>query len=202
MGSSPTFGTLCIAAAGGGFVSDEIYHLQIDGEQRGPYTRRQIDHQLNSGIISDKALYVREGMEDWAPVTSLVPLRRKRKKWKVSGFVLVFILFLLVIAHFLAPVAFYGWLEVAQYHFTEKAAYWRSRDAVRNQALPEGATVKFGPFESAHIALDEVESTANVDLTGEVTHEAGHTRPGGWHVVLFFDRESQQWTATSVEKEK
>ena len=69
-------------------VSPECFYLLIDGEQRGPYTVKQIDHLLNSGLIREDATFWREGLEQWQPVTNLVQLRRPKSSWLKRGLML------------------------------------------------------------------------------------------------------------------
>jgi hypothetical protein len=183
-------------------VSEEIYHLQVQGERRGPYTLRQIDHQLNSGLIGDDALYVREGMEDWAPVTNIVVRRRRRRTgWKFRGALVAFVCFLLVLAHFFLPGVIETWRELSQFSYTERAAYWRSRDAVRHQALPPGALAIFRPLAEARVKLDPDTSGALVHLRGEVIAPDGERHEHAWRVTLTFDHEKKLWTATAVVEE-
>jgi hypothetical protein len=183
-------------------VSEEIYHLQVQGERRGPYTLRQIDHQLNAGIIGEDTLFVREGMEDWAPVTNIVIRRRPRRKWKFRGLTIAFICFLVVIGRFLLPGIVEAWRELSQFQYTERAAYWRARDAVRHQALAPGALIRFGAFEEARISLDPETAGAVVHLPGELTVQGGERQVHAWQVELSFDHEKKLWTATSVVEER
>jgi hypothetical protein len=183
-------------------VSEEIYHLQVQGERRGPYTLRQIDHQLNSGLIGEDTLFVREGMEDWAPVTNIVVRRQPRRKWRFSGLLFVFLLFLLVLGRFLLPGVIETWRELSQFSYTDRAAYWRSRDAVRHQALPPGAVVRFGLFPEARVALDPDTSGAVVHLPAEVAEQGGAKHVHVWMVTLTFDHEKKLWTATSIVEQR
>src|SRR6188768_48680 len=59
--------------------SPEVFYLHINGEQRGPYTIQHIDHLLNSGLIQETAMFWREGLEQWQPVTNLVAVRTKKR---------------------------------------------------------------------------------------------------------------------------
>jgi DNA-binding transcriptional regulator of glucitol operon len=212
VGSSPTFGTPSAARLrgrspraafrGSRLVSEEIYHLQVQGERRGPYTLRQIDHQLNSGLIGEDTLYVREGMEDWAPVTNIVVRRKKRRRgWKFRGALLAFLCFMVVLARFFLPGVLETWRELSQFQYTERAAYWRSRDAVRHQALPPATVIRFGTFQEARVALDPDTAGATVRLPGEVTEQGGGKHVHSWQVALVFDHEKKLWTATSVVEE-
>ena len=49
----------------------DIY-LYVQGEQRGPYERSQIESMWNSGQIASDAVYWHEGMADWAAISGLV----------------------------------------------------------------------------------------------------------------------------------
>jgi len=47
-------------------------YLHIQGEQRGPYAKAQVQTMWNSGLITSDALYWQEGMSEWAPISALV----------------------------------------------------------------------------------------------------------------------------------
>lgn len=53
-------------------INTGIY-LQVQGEQRGPYARCQIDAMWNSGVITLDALYWYDGMSDWEAISNLIP---------------------------------------------------------------------------------------------------------------------------------
>ena len=211
VGSTPTVGTTPFLQSGtriqhalftfprSSAVSSEVFYLLLQGEQRGPYTVKQIDHQLNSGLIGEDTTYWREGMEEWQPVTNLVALRRRKKRWKVRGSVVAAIVVLLFLGRFFGPTALEGWREMAQYEFTERAAYWKAREAVRREALPKGALVRFSSFASASAVLEPSGFGANVELHGELTGSDGKAQPMIWKVVMAYDPKFKQWTAQRVE---
>ena len=58
----------------------EVFHIHHLGEQRGPYTAKQVNHLYRSRFIDDDTLYWREGMEQWQPVTEIVERRKKRNR--------------------------------------------------------------------------------------------------------------------------
>jgi len=187
----------------GSAVSSEVFYLNLQGEQRGPYTAKQIDHQLNSGIIGEETMYWREGMEDWQPVTNLVTLRKKKKGWRIRGSAVAVVVAILLLGRFFGPTVLEGWREMAQYEYTERAAYWKAREAVRREALPKGALVKFENLASTKSALvvDENGSGAEVELRGEVTGADGKVQPAVWRVKLAYNAKGKQWIAQRVEKE-
>ena len=176
--------------------SPEVFYLHIHGEQRGPYTIPQIDHLLNTGLIAEETLYWREGLEQWAPVTSLVVKRtRRRPSWKwivASALILAALGFL---GAFFGPVVVDGWREANQHEYTAKAAYWRAREAVRTHFLPRGTVVKFARFSEDEVKMLEA-SGAEVFLTGEVLESSGRTRPMEWRVALRYDGQKAEWSMT------
>lgn len=164
-----------------------LYHL---GEQRGPYTVRQVNHLHKCEFIDDDTLYWREGMEQWAPVTQIVVRRRKRRRllgWTVT----IAILFGLgALVSFFGPVTMDAWRELTSGAFTEEDAYWRSRLMVR-QAVGNSASVNFDPIEQAKVFL-QPPAGASVVLTGSVRDSNG-THRAAWRIRLKHVAEQQQW---------
>src|SRR5882757_9467062 len=115
--------------------SPESFYLHLAGAQQGPYTIPQIDHLLNSGLIAVETLYWCEGLDQWQPVTTLVPLRKKPSRWVKPVVVLA------VPASIFGPVLLDGWHEANQHAYTESAAYWRARDVVRSELVKREALV-------------------------------------------------------------
>ena len=164
-----------------------LYHL---GEQRGPYTVRQVNHLHKCEFIDDDTLYWREGMEQWAPVTQIVLRRRKRRRllgWTLTIAVLTGIA---VLVSFFGPVTADAWRELTSGGFTERDAYWRSRAMIR-QALGKSATVTFVPIEQAKVLL-QPPAGASVVLKGTVRDSSG-THSAAWRVRLLHVAEQQQW---------
>ena len=172
--------------------SPEVYYLHISGAQRGPYTIRHIDHLLNSGLIAQETLYWREGLEQWQPVTQLVAVREKPNRWKKPAWILGILLVLALPARIFGPVVLEGWREANQHTFTAQAAYWRARDVVRNQALPDGALVEFGAFPEASVELRPPDA-AQVLLKGRLTERGGQRRSAAWNVTMRFDPQGKEW---------
>lgn len=52
---------------------DVDIYLDINGEQRGPYAKSQVQTMWNNGVITSDALYWHEGMSDWATISALIP---------------------------------------------------------------------------------------------------------------------------------
>ena len=180
----------------------EVFYLHIQGEQRGPYTVKQIDHQLNSGIIKEDTMYWKEGMEEWQPVTNLVALRKKNRTWRIRRSAVIAFVVLLLLGRFFGPTVVEGWREMAQYEYTPRAAYWKAREAVRREALPKGALVRFGNFASSTAVLEPADSTATVDLPAEVTGSDGKPQSVLWKVALSYNAKGKQWLTHKVERSK
>jgi hypothetical protein len=179
-------------------ISPEVFYLHIQGEQRGPYTIKHIDHLLNSGLIAEETLFWREGLEQWQPVTNLVVRREHHKNWRpwiIGGAVAVALALLLWM---FGPITAQGWRESNQHQFTSEAAYWRARDVVRHSALPKGAVVSFNPVDQAQVTLQHGASGASVLLRGELFERGGRTRPAAWRVELKYDAAIAEWAGVNA----
>jgi hypothetical protein len=171
----------------------EAFYLHISGAQRGPYTIPQIDHLLHSGLIAEETLYWREGLEQWQPVTSLVALRKRPKRWVKPVMVLGLMLLLAIPLRIFGPVVLVGWKEANQHSFTDRAAYWRARDIVRTQTSPAGLLVEFAAFARGHVEL-RAPGEASVELHGTIIEGQGSSRPAVWKVAMRFDAEDKEWS--------
>ena len=182
-------------------MNPEAFYLLIQGEQRGPYTIGQIDHLLNSGLIGEDATFWREGLEDWQPVTHLVTLRNKPsgRRWGVTVTLAVVLLAAARFGRLFGPTVMEGWRETAQYDFSERAAYWRARDIIRQRALPAGSVVNFAPQSRAEIRLRQSPQGANVRLGGEVIGEHGQNRTASWDVALNYDPQLKEWSGVDAK---
>jgi hypothetical protein len=180
--------------------SQEVFYLHINGELRGPYTVRHIDHLLNSGLINEDALFWREGLEQWQPITDLVSRRQPKKRWRRTAIAVgVAALVILVLLRLFLPITLDGWREINQREFTERAAYWRARGVVRSQCVPQGAVVSFGKLPEAKIELQGAED-ARVILPGELTLARSPTRTAAWQVDLHYDRTRAEWSAAGARE--
>ncbi len=173
--------------------SPEVFYLHIDGKQRGPYTIRHIDHLLNCGLITEDALYWREGLEQWQPVTQLVVRRVEKERWKKPALGLSVALVLGLLAYVFGPITLDGWREIYQHDYTADAAYWRARDAVRTHAAVAGGMVAFDDLEKASIQLQEPDGGL-VTLRGVLTESGKPPRPAAWKVRLKYDLEKREWS--------
>ncbi len=179
--------------------SPEVFYLHIHGEQLGPYTVPQIDHLLNTGLIAEETLYWCEGLEQWAPVVSLVPKRvEKRSLGKLLAMLVGAAAFALVCA-FVGPVVVNGWREASQHEYTAKAAYWRAREVVRNRSVPAGSLVSFSGFSKSTVQLQS-EGRAAVALRGELVDARGTAVPMVWQVDMKFDERRAEWSGTPAAK--
>jgi len=178
--------------------SRESFYLHLAGTQRGPYTVPQIDHLLHSGLIGEETLYWREGLDHWEPVTALVALRKPPKLWRrfiLPGAILIPILLLLGL---FGPPLIDGWREATAHRFTTEDAYWRARDAVRQQGVPEGGIVSFQRFKTARVELSEG-SHATAVLQGEIALGDGKVQAASWRVHLPYDADTSEWQPGRVE---
>jgi GYF domain 2 len=173
--------------------SPESFYLHLSGAQQGPYTIPQIDHLLNSGLIAVETLYWCEGLDQWQPVTSLVTLRKKPKRWVKPVLALAILGALAVPVHIFGPVVATGWREANQHEFSEPAAYWRARDVVRTELMKQQVLVEFAAFEKARVEL-QPPSAARVRLRGAITDSAGRTSAVAWDVSMRFNREDLEWS--------
>jgi hypothetical protein len=179
-------------------ISPEVFYLHIQGEQRGPYTIKHIDHLLNSGLIAEETLFWREGLEQWQPVTNLVVRREVHKDWRpliIGGAIFLALALLLWV---FGPITVDGWRESNQHQFTSEAAYWRARDVVRNSALPTGAVVTFDSVDQAQVTLQHGASGASVLLRGELLERGGQTRRATWRVELKYDGAIAEWSGVNA----
>lgn len=180
--------------------SPESFYLHLAGNQQGPYTIPQIDHLLHSGLIGEETLYWCEGLDQWQPVTSLVPLRKKPKRWVKPLIALVVALILAVPVRIFAPVLVVGWKEANQDAFTAAGAYWRARDVVRTELRSHGFLVEFAPFEEAHVEM-QPPAEATVRLRGARIDRAGASEPVGWEVRMKFAAADREWSGQIASAE-
>ena len=180
-------------------TSPEVFYLHIQGEQRGPYTLPQIDHLLNSRLIAMETLFWREGLDQWQPVTNLVPLRKRAKPWMKPLVIVGVALVLALLVQLFGSVVLLGWREANQHEYTARAAYWRARSVVRGGALAPGTLVEFHDLASAAVELQPPRG-ATVLLRGEVTGPDGRMRPAVWSVPMDFDERAGEWTGGPVRE--
>lgn len=174
----------------------EEYYLHVHGEQLGPYTFRQIDHQLNTGLIAPDTLYWSEALDQWQPVTDLIPLRKKRRPWRIILICLAALIPFTLVGMFFWPTVRDGWKEQTQREFTPHAAYWAARGIVRAELGETGAVPEFLPFDTAQIELGD--NTAVVKLEGQFVSGPKSGKPAAWKVRLEFNPTVQTWSPLPV----
>jgi hypothetical protein len=177
--------------------SHEAFYVHFQGEQKGPYTLRHLDHLLNSGLIPLETLYWTDGMEHWLPLTDLVQYRHKKRNWKK---LLILAAVLVVIGAFLAffgPTVVDGWRETTQRAYTAEGAYWSARGAVRIKGVPAGSVAQFSSFKDASVTLTGP-AGADVILRGEVIG-GGKGSARTWNVKLTFNPLRSEWSAGEVQ---
>jgi hypothetical protein len=175
----------------------EAIYLHVHGEQLGPYTLRQIDHQLHTGLISSDTLFWSEDLDQWQPVTDLIPLRKKRRPWRIVVIALIALIPVAGVVFFFGPTVRDGWREQTQREYTASAAYWAARGIVRNELAANQTVPEFLPFGSAQVVLGP-DHTAVVQLEGHVISNAANGPPAAWKVRLHFDPAVRTWSALPV----
>ena len=177
----------------------EVFYLHIQGEQLGPYTIPQVDHLLNSGLIAEETLYWREGLDQWQPVTSLVPRRKRTNPWVKPLLVIGIVSVLALLAQIFGSMVLLGWREANQHTYTAEAAYWRARSIVRSSGVAPRALIEFQDFAAAMVELQQPRS-ATVLLRGELTEPDGQTRRTAWSVAMSFDEKRGEWTGAPARE--
>ncbi|MEY5008963.1 MAG: domain 2 [Verrucomicrobiota bacterium] len=182
--------------------SEESFYLHVDGQQKGPYTIRHIDHLLNSGLIDENTLFLREGMEQWLPVTELVARRKPEDRWRWVMYAVPAAVILVLVLAFFGPPATDGWREVFQHDYSARAAYWRAREAVRSRGGGE-RVLRFAGFAESSVQLEGEEGSqggdgAEVILRASMAGPSGEVRSVRWRVRLGFDRERREWMGVDV----
>jgi hypothetical protein len=171
--------------------SREAFYVHVHGEQLGPYTLRHLDHLIHSGLLSTETLYWTEGLEQWQPITSLVPVRKAPRPWLRLAIFLAALLPLLGLGLFFGPTLLDGWREQTQHEFTERAAYWAARGVVR-EFLKGKATPVFKPFEQSRVQFPEA-NRAVVNLSGQLITGERAGQETSWTVRLSFDPQAHEW---------
>lgn len=168
----------------------EVFYIYHRGEQRGPYTMKQVNHLYRAAFIDDETLYWREGMEQWQPVTEIVPRRKRRKRLGFWGVILGILAAIGLLVWMFGPVTLSAWREITSGDYTEESAWWRARGLVRAQV--EGDHVEFEPFGNAVVQLhNEIEAT--VVLAGYVTDGGVPPQRRAWRVRLRYDPLRHEW---------
>jgi len=175
----------------------EVFFIHHNGEQRGPYTARQVNHLHRCGFIDEYTLYWREGLEQWQPVSEIILRRRKRNRrllWLIlAGIVALAALF----GSLFGPVTADAWRELTSGDFTEESAWWRARGLV-NERLAKGDSVAFDPFSGAQVTLHNHDG-ATVTLGGTLRHRHTRNEHAAWRVRLRYDADRGMWLAAQKQ---
>jgi hypothetical protein len=174
----------------------EAFYVHVHGEQLGPYTIRHLDHLIHSGLLSTETLYWTEGLEQWQPVTDLIPVRSTPRRWLRLLIALGVLLPLVGLGLFLGPPIVDGWREQTQHEFTPEAAYWAARREVRSYLAQKSATPVFQPFEKAKVQFPET-NRAIVQLSGLLVAGERAGQDTSWTVRLRFDQNARDWVPQS-----
>jgi len=178
----------------------EAFYVHVHGEQLGPYTIRHLDHLIHSGLLSPETLFWTEGLEQWQPITDLIPVRRRPRRWLRVLMALIVLLPLLGLGIFLGPPIVEGWREQTQHEFTAEAAYWAARGVVRAYLREKSATPVFQPFGRAQVQFPEP-NRAIVQLSGLLVAGERAGQETSWTVRLSFDPNGREWAPqTDAEK--
>ena len=102
----------------------EVFYTYHLGEQRGPYTAKQVNHLYRCEFIDDLTLYWREGMEQWQPVAEIVERRRRRNRLAVWATVAAVAMGLGLLVWLFGPVTMEQWREMTSGEFTAESAWW------------------------------------------------------------------------------
>jgi hypothetical protein len=177
----------------------EAFFIYHNGEQRGPYTPKQVNHLHRCGFIDDDTLYWREGLEQWQPVSQIVLRRRRRNRLLLFSIAAGVAAAAALFVSLFGPVTADAWRELTSGDFTEESAWWRSRGLVRD-LLPKGETVRFDPFSEAQVELLG-RNRATAILAGTLTHRDGSTERAAWKVRLRHDPDRSMWRPAPRESD-
>jgi hypothetical protein len=176
-------------------IQQEVYFIHVNGNQRGPYTSRQICHLVNSGLAPKDAMFWCEGMDQWQPVEILLdpstPTSPARRKWR--QIIVATTATFLAAACLAGPTIRRGWKEERQVEHTPIAVYWRARGITR-ESVRGAALVNFAPFSPAMIQ-SLLEDSAEVLLEGTRVDRSGE-KPTRWKVRLRYDKKLKSWGPT------
>ena len=173
-------------------IQQEVYFIHVNGNQRGPYTSRQICHLINSGLAPKDALFWCEGMDQWQPVEILLdpamPASPARRKWR--QIIIATVATLIAAACLAGPTIRRGWKEERQVEQTPEAVYWRARGITR-ETVRGSALVNFAPFAPTMVtALHD--GVAEVLLNGTIVNKLGE-KSAHWKIRLRYDKKLKSW---------
>jgi hypothetical protein len=173
----------------------EEYLINVQGEQKGPYTFPQLKRLYDTNLIPQETLYWQDGMEQWQAVSDLCGASqrdrlRRLRQLRVTGIVLVAVVALMTA--YCAPVLKDLWRELNDPEWTQEGAYWRARGFVREEVKTHDQSVAFEPYLSATVTLTGTE--AAVVLPGTLFGKDGTRTTMTWKVAIRYDVEKKEWT--------
>ena len=171
----------------------ERYFLHIDGTQRGPYTVAQIDHMVNTGIVSPESMFWCEGLDQWQPVSQLIVPKAEvaKRRIRISARVMFAAFAACVAVWMLWPLIHQGWREQHQIEPTQEAAYWRARGVLR-ETFGKFTSIIFEPFDASKVRLRDGHRAA-VELSAQTKRFGGVPMQGRWLVELEYDTRLNEW---------
>ena len=178
----------------------EVFFIYHNGEQRGPYTVKQVNHLHRCAFIDDDTLYGREGLEQWQPISQIVLRRRRRNRLLIWSVALGIAAVVALLMWLFGPVTLDAWRELTSGDFTGESAWWRSRGLIRDQFAKDG-TIRFDPFSEAQVALHDHDGAA-VTLGGTIFQPGGKSERAAWRVLLRYDAGRGMWTPAPKPKER
>ena len=169
----------------------EVFYIYHRGEQRGPYTMKQVNHLYRSSFIDDDTLYWREGMEQWQPVTEIVQRRKRRKRLALWGVLAGILALIGLLIWGFGDVTVSAWREMTSGEYTQESAWWRARGLVRAQ-LADGEHVEFEPLDSAVVKLHG-NHEATIVLSGYIDGNDQENVRRAWRVRMRYDPLRAEW---------
>lgn len=172
----------------------EEYFINVNGEQKGPYTFPQLKRLYETDLIPEDTLYWQDGMEQWLAVSELCGARRRDrlrllKQLRVAGIALLGTVTLVL--GYCGPVLKDGWREMNDRDQTANGAYWRARGFVREEVKKADASVAFEPYEQGVVSLSG--TAATVILPGTLYGKDGTGKKTTWKVALDYDAGKREW---------
>ena len=172
----------------------EEYFINVNGEQKGPYTFPQLKRLYETDLIPEETMYWQDGREEWLAVAELCGARRRDrlrllKQLRVAGIALVATV--TVVLGYCGPVLKDGWREMNDRDQTAPGAYWRARGFVREDVKKTDGSVAFEAYDPKGVALSG--TAATVTLPGTLYGKDGEGKKMTWVVKLDFDAGKREW---------
>jgi uncharacterized protein DUF4339 len=172
----------------------EEYFINVNGEQKGPYTFPQLKRLYETDLIPEETEYWQDGMEQWLAVADLCGARKRDrlrllKQLRVAGIALLATVTLVL--GYCGPVLKDGWREMNDRDQTMQGAYWRARGYVREDVKKTDESVAFESYGAATVALSG--TAATVILPGTLYGRDGAGTKKMWKVEMDYDAGKREW---------